>query len=154
MCDKHPTRLVIEETGFCFGCYEDQRNARFAALEADVLRLVSCGVPILETWPGGYATAWEWQTFGKPEETRIYAETIVGDGEGMHEAFVRGLPASYLAEHLVNRSRGFGTTLTAFCIDCGEDTVAIPCEDDPCCAKCSERRQDIEPPDAADLGEL
>lgn len=147
--------LIIAETGFCFACFQTDRDAKYATLQAELTRLLSAGVSVLETWPSGtLATAWEWSAQGRPEDARINAETVVGEGSGFHEAFVRGLPASYLAEHLTNRSRGFGTTITAFCCDCGEDTVAMPTDDDPVCPKCSEKRQDIEPPDAADLGEL
>ena len=145
---------MTNNSDFNFNAYTQERDARFAALGVELLRLLSAGGAVLETWPNGRATAWEWCAALDPADTRINAETVVGEGSGFHEAFVRGLPASYLADHLVNRSRGFGTTLTAFCYDCGDETVAIPADDDPVCAKCLLKRQDIEPPDAADLGEL
>ncbi len=77
----------------------------------------------------------------------------VGDGEGEHDAFVRGLKPRYLAEHLVGRWRSLGTTLEAFCCDCGDEVVAMP-EDDPVCAKCQLKRdawmETSQPQDAAD----
>ena len=152
-CEKHPTRCV---PGYCFECYEEARTTKYAEMLREVARLASAGVTLLETWPGdSRATAWRWYLtdFNDPKSARITAETLVGAGSvGEHDAFIRGLSPEYLADHLVNRSRGFGTTVTAFCFDCGDETVEIT-DDDPVCAKCLPKRQDIEPRDAADEAE-
>lgn len=144
-CQTHPTRLVVQETGFCFGCYEAARDAKYAALTVELERLLSSGVSVLETWPSGTkGTAWLWTPTIEPTDARIYAETVIGADafSERHEAFIRGLSAQYLADHLVNRARGFGTTLEAFCLDCGETTLAIPTADnDPVCAACLPSRQ-------------
>lgn len=141
-CTKHPTRLVVEETGFCFGCYEDARNAKYAALTAEIERLALRGVTLAETWPNGNMTAWRFVNTGNPSTARITAETLVGIGtSGEHDAFVLGLTPAYLAEHLTNRSRGFGTTVQAFCFDCGDNLIDLPTTDDPACPVCAARHE-------------
>lgn len=153
-CTKHPTR-VVTETGFCFACYQLERDAKYATLRTELERLAAAGVTLLETWPSGkIATAWRFVATGDPLTARITAEQLVGPStEGEHDAFINGLKPAYLAEHLTNRSQGFGTTVLAFCCDCGDETVEIT-SDDPVCAKCAEKRQDIEPRDAADDAEF
>lgn len=95
-------------TGFCFPCYQTERATQFAALHVALERALFAGLVVVETWPGGRETAWRYDA----ASARTLAITLTDDASVEHDAFIAGLPAAYLADHLVNRSRGFGTTTT------------------------------------------
>lgn len=108
-CCTHPQT----HTGFCFACYQRDRDAKYAALTENLERELTAGATLLETWPGGQQTAWRWIASDSPTSAQTLAQTLKGAGSGIeHEAFIAGQTARYVADHLANRSRGFGTTVT------------------------------------------
>jgi hypothetical protein len=98
--------------GFCFSCYQATREARYVALTVELERALVAGVTLLETWPGGLQTSWEWRATDDPKDAVTLACTLAPTPGVEHEVFIPGMTARYVADHLTNRSRGFGTTVT------------------------------------------
>lgn len=128
----HPhAHYAVDGARVCYSCWQSARRARRATLRAELARLLAGGVTLLEKWPSGMQIEWtlgiggQWQTFHHQSGNR-------------HRMSTAG--AAPLADHLESRVDAFGTTLTAYCLTCGEELVGIDtapdAQADPRCEGC------------------
>ncbi len=103
--------MINPYTNFDFEAWRSEQAAKRAQHLAELLIAIEQGLTVRETWPSGRATDWSW-TARADGQHEIWAESHWSDASPRHEAFIRGLSALYLAEHLENRSYGFGTVTT------------------------------------------
>lgn len=91
-CTHEPSRYV-ELTGFCFACWEEDRQARYAELQRMLEQEFADGRTITE-WMGSHCTDWS-LTMPSP-------------------CFIRScMRPDYLADHLTNRHQFLGTVLSS-----------------------------------------
>jgi hypothetical protein len=131
---------------FDFDKWRAEREQKRAERRAELARLISCGCTILETFSSGVMIDWTIDNYHDPASARI--ETYHHDSGHKHYAFVaeqRYNTPAFLADHLENRSNGFGFALAVYCLTCGETPIALDTVmaggADPTCTPCAEKLQ-------------
>lgn len=133
-CTHEPADRRHYEGDRCFECWRADRNDSRARFRVELERLIAHGITLAETWRcGGRVTDWSIDS--------LTGASIVDH----HDAFpIRPgtRTAAGIADHLDNRHDHFGTTLRAYCVNCGD--VAIELNPDrvperPTCTQCASR---------------
>lgn len=148
-CGHEYDHYTVNGDRMCYACWLAQRNAKRAAVRANLARLLAGGVTLFESKEmfSPWATDWSIDTF--TGEWRTYHHQSCGQGRMLPPkdatssvpatADARERGAILLAAHLENRHEAFGTTLHAYCMTCGDEPLPVPEDGDPCCAACAEK---------------
>lgn len=129
---------------FDFDAWRTTQAAKRERTRSELTRLLNCGLTICESNGGGILIDWTIYNHQSPAIRRIHSAHLNGS-TFPHPAFVDD-PAcnspEFLATHLENRSYGFGWSLDAYCVDCGENTIPLAeVQDDPVCQSCDAKRK-------------
>lgn len=128
----HPFRHYTTDDGpACFDCWQVARNARRAAVRAELARVLAAGLTVCETRRDDTFT--DWQYWPETGEARTQHDGRVG----FTPALIHQTPDS-LAAHLESRAEGFGFTIAVYCYRCGESLISLQTTggEDYHCAAC------------------